>query len=75
MPRMDERRTELWDEPVAKLIERILTLEYEVTLLVGGARKPLCGDLWGGVSCQLFRGHEGLHAWGAACQDTLIRWG
>lgn len=75
MPRMDQRRLELSDEPITKLVERILTLEYEVTLLTGGSRKPLCGDLWGGVSCQLFRGHGGLHAWGPPGHECVIRWG
>jgi hypothetical protein len=73
-PPLDVRRLALADESVAQLVERVMTLEYELALVFGGARKPLCGDVHGQVSCQLFRGHEGLHAWGEPDGSLFIRW-
>lgn len=79
MDAADERRSELWDLSVAELVERVLAAEDEreelVRLVDEAARMPLCGRVLGDVSCQLIRGHDGLHAWGSADEQTVIRWG
>lgn len=67
---------ELSDLDVVELVRMIKTLESDNAALRAALAKALCGNVLDKTtSCQLGRGHDGLHAWGAADSDMIIRWG
>jgi hypothetical protein len=73
------RRIELLDLGVVELVDLVEGLEADREelrrLLLEAARRPMCGRLVGeGVSCQLMKGHGGLHAWASHDGERVVRW-
>lgn len=67
---------ELRELGVHELIRRIIELESENDALKRAVARAMCGDAMGPTTtCQLARGHDGLHAWSAHDSVTIIRWG
>lgn len=67
---------ELCDLDVVELVRMIRELEHDNAALRAAVSKAFCGNVIDPTtSCQLARGHDGLHAWRAADSDIVIRWG
>lgn len=67
--------TFLCDLDVLELVVIVRRLECENARLRRELSRRMCGDLMGSSSCQLPRGHDGLHAWSAHDSELVIRWG
>lgn len=66
----------LCDLDVVELVLRIRVLESENAWLKRALSSAFCGDVLNqSTTCQLARGHDGLHAWSEPSSEAVIRWG
>lgn len=66
----------LCDLDVVELVLRIRVLEHENAALLRALSSAFCGHMLNlTTTCQLARGHDGLHAWAVPDGSLVVRWG